>query len=143
MSAALRIFNQQAITFIKMLVNRLRDNLQIGNDENQVGDSATEEVQNAGGPCTNYHVYREFLSTAQRAVSAAWVADVEPHLRALEEKIRPGLLAHAAGHQIMLQRPGYPNPGDPPTNDPIELHYMTTVISALELPAYPDDHEYF
>jgi hypothetical protein len=35
------------------------------------------------------------------------------------------------------------NPGDPPTNDPIELHYMTTVIPALELPAYPDDHEYF
>lgn len=124
------------------LMNRLLDNLQAGNDENQDGDGATVEVQNRGGPCTNYHVYREILSTGQWAMSAQWLAEIEPHLRELEEKVRPGLLAHAAGHQIMLQRPGHPSPSDPPTNDPVELHLMTTVVPALELPAYPDDHGY-
>jgi hypothetical protein len=33
-------------------------------------------------------------------------AEVEPRLRAFEEELRPGFLALAAGHQIMIQRPG-------------------------------------
>ncbi len=55
-------------------------------------------------------------------------------LRAFEERLRPGLLAHAAGYQIMLQRPG-----DPPSDNPVALHSMVTVRGALELSAYPQD----
>jgi len=118
------------------LHTRIQDDFQIGNDENQDGMNPDEVVQVAGGTCTNYHVYREFLSTGQWALSAQWIANVEPHLRALEEKLRLGLIAHAVGHQIMLQRPG-----NPPSDDPIKLHSITdSCIPALELPAYPEDH---
>jgi hypothetical protein len=93
----------------------------------------SQALINPGGACTNYHVYREILSTGQWALSSQWMTTILPQLQKLEEQTRMSLAAHAASHQIMLQRPG-----NPPLANVIELHKMASVLQALELPPYAD-----
>ncbi len=100
----------------------------------------TQTLDKPDGPCTNYHVNGEILSTMQYYLS------LKTGWQKLNELLHVGLAAPAAGHHIMLQRPDRTKvfaPFAPPDLSldvlyRVELHLMISVIPALDLPSYPE-----